>query len=185
MYGECGGYFQSVSSRLAGSDQAHLVDLVGVATTGQVVDGSVQTLQDGAVSCITTQTLSNLIADVAGLDAGEDEGIGLTSHLAALALDLCNFGSNGSVKLQLTVHSQLGIHFLSLDHSVMAQSNGAALAGALGGEAQHSNLRIDAEQLCGLSSLDSNLSNLCRSGDLDLAGSLINEIGRASCRERV
>ena len=59
----------------------------------------------------------------------------------------------------------------------MAQSNGAALAGALGGEAQHSNLRIDAEQLCGLSGLNSNLSKLCRSGDLDLAGSLINGIG--------
>ena len=81
MYGECGGYFQSVSSRLAGSDQAHFVDLVGVAATGQIVDGSVQTLQDGAVSCITAQTLSDLIADVAGLDAGEDEGVGLTGDL--------------------------------------------------------------------------------------------------------
>ena len=59
----------------------------------------------------------------------------------------------------------------------MAQSDGAALAGALGGEAQHSNLRIDDEQLCGLSGLNSNLSKLCRSGDLDLAGSLINGVG--------
>ena len=81
---------------LAGSDQAHLVDLVCVAATGQVVDGSVQALQDGAVSCVAAQTLGDLVADVAGLDAGEDEGVGLTSHLAALALDLCNFGSNGS-----------------------------------------------------------------------------------------
>ena len=72
MYGECGGYFQSVSSRLAGSDQAHLVDLVGVAATGQVVDGSVQALQDGAVGSVAAQTLCNLVADVAGLDAGDD-----------------------------------------------------------------------------------------------------------------
>ena len=35
-----------VSSGLAGGDEAHLVDLVGVAATGQVVDGSVQALQD-------------------------------------------------------------------------------------------------------------------------------------------
>ena len=55
---------------LAGSDQAHLVDLVCVAATGQVVDGSVQALQDGAVSCVAAQTLSDLVADVAGLDAG-------------------------------------------------------------------------------------------------------------------
>ena len=55
--------------RLAGSDQAHLVDLVSVAATGQVVDGCVQALQDGAVGSVTAQTLSDLIADVAGLDA--------------------------------------------------------------------------------------------------------------------
>ena len=41
---------------LAGSDQAHLVDLVCVAATRQVVDGSVQALQDGAVSSIAAQT---------------------------------------------------------------------------------------------------------------------------------
>ena len=35
-----------VSSGLAGGDEAHLVDLVGVAATGQVIDGSVQALQD-------------------------------------------------------------------------------------------------------------------------------------------
>ena len=41
-----------VSSGLAGGDEAHLVDLVGVAATGQVVDGSIQTLQDGAVGSV-------------------------------------------------------------------------------------------------------------------------------------
>ncbi len=102
-------------SGLAGSDQAHLVDLVSVAATGQVVDGCVQALQNGAVSSVAAQTLSDLIADVAGLDAREDEGVGLASDLGALALDLCNFGSNGSVKLQLAVDRQLGVISLSLD----------------------------------------------------------------------
>ena len=88
-----------VSSGLAGGDEAHLVDLVGVAATGQVVDGSVQALQDGAVGSVAAQTLCDLIADVAGLDAGEDEGVGLTGDLAALALDLCDLGSNGCVEL--------------------------------------------------------------------------------------
>ena len=67
-----------VSSGLAGGDEAHLVDLVGVAATGQVVDGSIQALQDGAVGSVAAQTLCDLVADVAGLDAGEDEGVGLT-----------------------------------------------------------------------------------------------------------
>ena len=59
----------------------------------------------------------------------------------------------------------------------MAQSNGAALAGTLGGEAQDSDLRVDAEQLCGLGSLDSDLSQLGSSRDLDLAGCLVDGIG--------
>ena len=59
----------------------------------------------------------------------------------------------------------------------MAQCHGAALAGALGGEAQHSHLRVDAEQLCGAGSLHSHLCQLGSSRDLDLAGSLIDGIG--------
>ena len=37
-------------SNQSSSDQSHLVDFLGIATTGQVIDGRVQTLQDGAVS---------------------------------------------------------------------------------------------------------------------------------------
>ena len=59
----------------------------------------------------------------------------------------------------------------------MAQSNGAALAGALGREAQDSHFRIDAEQLCGLGGLDGHLSQLGSSADLDFAGNLVHGIG--------
>ena len=59
-------------------DDSHLVDLVSVAATGQVVDGSSQTLQDGAVSFVAAQTLCDLVADVAGFDGGEDKGVGNT-----------------------------------------------------------------------------------------------------------
>ena len=137
----------------ASGDDRHLVNLVSVAAAGQIVDRRIQALQNRAVSSVAAQTLSDLVADVAGLDAGEDEGVGLTGDLAALALDLCDLGSNGCVELQLAVNSQLGGHLLSLDDSVVAQSDGAALAGALGGEAQDSDLRVDAEQLSGLSGL--------------------------------
>ena len=61
-------------------DDSHLVDLVGIAAAGQIVDGSSQTLQDGAVSLKATQTLCDLIADVASLDGGEDEGVGIACH---------------------------------------------------------------------------------------------------------
>ena len=60
------------------SDQSHLIDFLGIAATGQVIDGGVQALQDGAVSLKAAQTLGNLVADVAGVDVGEDKGVGVT-----------------------------------------------------------------------------------------------------------
>ena len=36
----------------AGSDDGHGVDLLGVAAAGEVVDGGVEALQDGAEMCI-------------------------------------------------------------------------------------------------------------------------------------
>ena len=50
-------------------DDSHGVDFFCVTATGQVVDGSIQTLQDGAVCIVAAQTLSDLVADVTGLDA--------------------------------------------------------------------------------------------------------------------
>ena len=48
----------------ASGDNSHLVNLVRIAATGQVVDRSVQTLQNRAVSFEAAQTLCDLVADV-------------------------------------------------------------------------------------------------------------------------
>ena len=61
-------------------DDGHFVDLVGVAATGQVVNGSSQTLQNGAVSLETAQALSDLVTDVTGLDGGEDKGVSVAGN---------------------------------------------------------------------------------------------------------
>ena len=45
----------------ARGDDGHLVDLLGVAAAGEVVDGGVQTLENGAVRGKATQPLGNLI----------------------------------------------------------------------------------------------------------------------------
>ena len=84
------------NSDQSGSDQSHLVDLIRIAATGQVVDGSIQPLQDGTVSLIATQTLCDLVADVAGIDIGEDEGVGIAGNLAAGSLQLANLGGTAA-----------------------------------------------------------------------------------------
>ena len=69
-------------------DDGHLVDLFGVAAAAEVVDRRVQTLQDGAVRGVAAETLGDLVADVAGLDLREDEGVGIAGDLAAGELAL-------------------------------------------------------------------------------------------------
>ena len=75
-------------------DQGHLVDLLGIAAAGQVVDGGVQALENGAVGFKAAQALGNLVADVAGVDVGEDEGVGIAGDLGAGSLQLADLGSN-------------------------------------------------------------------------------------------
>ena len=55
--------------RHTSGDDGHLVDLVGIAAAGEVVDGGVQALQDGAVSLEAAEALGNLVANVASLNA--------------------------------------------------------------------------------------------------------------------
>ena len=94
---------RDLNSDQRSGDKGHLVDLLGVAAAGQVVDGGVQALQDGAVGLEAAQTLCNLIADVAGVDVGEDEGVGIACDLGAGSLQLADLGSNGSRLWEIAV----------------------------------------------------------------------------------
>ena len=98
LYIAGGGCFlcRDFNSDQRGGDQGHLVDLLGIAAAGQVVDGGVQALENGAVGFKAAQALGNLVADVAGVDVGEDEGVGIAGDLGAGSLQLADLGSNGS-----------------------------------------------------------------------------------------
>ena len=61
-------------------DDRHGVDLLSVAAAGEVVDRRVQAEQDRAVGGKVAQALGDLVADVAGVDVGEDESVGMTAH---------------------------------------------------------------------------------------------------------
>ena len=52
----------SVGLHKGGRDDGHLVDLVGVAAAGEVVDRGVQAEQDGAVGVEVAETLGDLVA---------------------------------------------------------------------------------------------------------------------------
>ena len=108
----------------AGGDDGHLVDLVGVAAAGEVVDGSVQTLKDGSVGFVAAETLCDLVADVAGLDEREDEGVGLAGDLGVGALGLRDVRGDSGVELELTVDDEVGVDVAGLDDRVVGQLDG-------------------------------------------------------------
>ncbi len=141
-------------------DDRHLVNLVCVAAAGQIVDRSVQTLQESGRKLRSRPDAERSCSRCCLPRWTEDEGVGLTCNRRALALGSSNDRRYSSVKLQLAVDRQIRVHFLCVLGSLAGQSNRAALAGALGGEGQNSNLRVDAESLCGVCGLDGNLSQL-------------------------
>ncbi len=120
---------------LAGSDQAELVDLIGIAAAGKVVDRCVQTLKDRAVCIVAADTLCELMTDICGLEVREDEDVCTACNLGILALDLGNIHGNSSIELQLAVDVKLRSLLLGDNGSIMAELDSAALAGSLGGEA--------------------------------------------------
>ena len=162
-------YVRLARSGHASRDDGHLVDLVGVAAAGEVVDGCVQTLQDGAVGLKAAEPLGDLVADVAGFDAREDEGVGVACDLTARELQLTDDRGDRRVKLHFAVDGHLGRELLRFDGGVVAELDGAALAGALGGEGQQRDLRVDAEELCRAGGLDGHFRQLLGCGEVALS----------------
>jgi len=140
-----------------GGDDGHLVNLIGIAATGEVVDGSIQALQNGAVCGKATQTLCNLIANVAGLNFGEDKGVCVACHGGAGELQLTHGGRNGSVKLHLAVDGKIGSSSLCFIASILHLIYVVTLTRTLGGVAQEGNLRVNAKGLCGCCALQCGL----------------------------
>ena len=102
---------------------------------------------------------------------GKDEGVGIAGDLGAGSLQLADLGSNGSVKLQLTVDLQFGVSLLNAGGSVAHLVDGLALAGTLGGVGQQCNTGVDAENLCGVSGLDGGLDDFVLEGSMLMAQS--------------
>src|SRR5258708_29162448 len=61
---------------LNGSDRNRVDNVFGLATTGEIVGGSIQALQDRADRRRASQPLGPFISDVAGLQIGKDEHVG-------------------------------------------------------------------------------------------------------------
>ena len=155
----------------AGGDDGHGVDLGGVAAAGEVVDGGVEAQEHGAVGIEVAQALGDLVADVAGVDLREDEGVGVACHGGAGELQLAHHGGDGGVELHLAVDVEVGVGGLDLLGGLAHLVHGGALAGAVGGVAQHGHLGLDAEGPGAVGALGGDLHQLV-GGGIDVDGAV-------------
>ena len=84
--------------RQSGGDNGHRIDLLRVAAAGEVVDGGVQAEQDGAVGVEVAETLGDLVADIARVDVGEDESVGVAADAVGDMLGLGDDGGDRRVR---------------------------------------------------------------------------------------
>ena len=70
---------------VAGHDDG-VDDVFYSGSAAEVVDGSCQALEDRAYGAGAGETLYELIGDVARLERGEDEGVGVAGYLAVGSL---------------------------------------------------------------------------------------------------
>ena len=152
-------------------DDRHGVDLLGVAAAGEVVDRRVQTEQDRAVGGKVAQALGDLVADVAGVDVGEDEGVGVAADRVGDVLGLGDSRRDRRVELELAADRGVGHEGLGLLTGIAHLVDVLALAGAEGGVAQESDLRVNAEDLGAGNGLLADLDELVLVG-LDVDGAV-------------
>ena len=152
-------------------DDRHGVDLLGVAAAGEVVDRRIQTQQDRAVGIKRAEALGDLVADVAGVDVGEDKGIGVAADRVGDVLGLGDSRRDRRVELELAADRGVGHEGLGLLAGIAHLVDVLALAGAEGGVAQESDLRVNAEDLGAGNGLLADLDELVLVG-LDVDGAV-------------
>ena len=154
---------------LGGGDDAHQIYLLRVAAAGKVVDGGVQTLQNGADGHEAAEALSDLVADIAGLNFRENKGVGIAGDRAAGELQLADLRNEGGVKLHLAVAGELGVGLFDDGSGFPHHFRSGALGGTVGGERQHRDLRIDAEEPGGARGFHGDLRDLLSGAQGDIA----------------
>jgi hypothetical protein len=96
---------------LADSDNDFTVDVVSRATAGEIVQGHGKSLEHRTVGLCFAQTLDQLVADVSGVQVGEDQHVGLSGNRAAGSLGFADAGNDGGISLEFTVAEDIQLAF--------------------------------------------------------------------------
>ena len=136
---------------LVAGDDDGLVDVVGRASAGEVVDRSGETLEHGTYGLDAAETLHEFVCDVAHLKVGEYEHVGTTGNVAVGSLAAAYAGHEGGVGLELSVEREGGCHFLGYLCGFDYLVDLLVLRATLGREAEYSHAGLHTGDVaCGL-----------------------------------
>ena len=93
---------------LQSRDDGGGVDIVGGASTGKVVGGFRESLQEWPESHGAAQALHQLHGDVAGRDVGKDQGVGASGDGRSGCFGSADCIDEGCVGLQFAIDYQIG-----------------------------------------------------------------------------
>ena len=122
-------------------------DILPGTASGQIVDGSCNSLKHGAVGFRPAQPLNQLIADVARIQVGENKHICLAGHIAVGSLGFGHLGNQRGICLQFSVQRQVRVFLMGNFHCLNHLVNQRMVCASLGGMGKHGNNGLCADEL--------------------------------------
>lgn len=161
-----------------GGDSGDADDGLEVAVAGESVDGFGESDQDGSDDFHFAEVLHELVADVSGVEGGEDEDVGGIFEGAEGEVMEVGFGVDGDVYAHLAVDHQVRAHLFG-DLCGFLNLDGLAVSGASEvRERQHGDARCDAKLSDQVGCCDSDVGELFGVG-VDIDGGIGKEAGFA------
>src|SRR5574344_1688450 len=119
-------------------------DVLGAAAARQVVHGLRKALEVRSDRIRPAEALRDLVSDVAGVEVGEDEDVGVALDRAIRVLQLAGCGDDRGVELHLAVHrdARLGEPRLRELDGLLDLLDELSGGGALGGEGEIRDARL-------------------------------------------
>ena len=105
----------SISRKLiAGLDSGQgdsVYNVLNAASARKIIAGLSQSLKYGIAFC-PADALRNLVTDIAGLQVGKNENIGMPCHRTSGGFQQTDFRHQGRIQLHFTVQKKIRCHFM-------------------------------------------------------------------------
>lgn len=161
---------------MEGGDGGDGDDIVHGAAAAKVIDGLGAALKERAVSLSFGEALGELVTNIAGVEIREDEDVGFAGDRAAGSFFGADGRNDGGIGLEFAVDHEMGCAFFDKLRSGNDFVNDGIFAAAFGGEGEHGDNGLDADEgAAGFSGDDGDVGELFGGGIGDDAAIGVDE----------